>query len=329
MTINIFYFGISKPGLVFLERILKSSLNVKFIGVCGKLKKKNHADKYEKKLLQICKKNKIKFYEPSKITPSVIRKFENSLGIIGGHDKILDKKLINSFNIGVFNFHFGIIPYTRGCNPTMWSILQGDIAGYTIYRISEKIDLGDIVLIKKYKISKFDTSEILYNKFSKSVVIDMYAFLRKILIKYSYSNNKFFIKSTHQNLNLKNNYFSRHLPNSGYVSWFWTKDFISRFNRAFLFQKYKTIKTIYNGQDVYLKIINFKRTNKENIPGTVLYKQGKLIKIAIKKYVVTAVLERYYSFLNQANIVFSNYISSIGTYNIKFNYNKKFYIHNH
>ena len=149
MTINIFYFGISKPGLVFLERILKSSLNVKFIGVCGKLKKKKHADKYEKKLLQICKKNKIKFYEPRNITPSFIRKFKNSLGIIGGYDKILDKKLINSFSIGVFNFHFGIIPYTRGCNPTMWSILQGDVAGYTIYRISEKIDLGDIVLIKK------------------------------------------------------------------------------------------------------------------------------------------------------------------------------------
>lgn len=325
MTINIFFFGISKPGLELLEKILKSSLDINFIGVCGKINKKKHADKYEKKLLKICNKNKIKFYKPKKVTSSVIIKYKNSLGIIGGHDKILDKSLINSFCIGVFNFHFGIIPYTRGCNPTMWSILQGNIAGYTIYKISEKIDLGDTVLIKKYKISKFDTSESLYNKFSKSVVIDMHNLLRKILINYSCSNNNFLTKSSHEHSNLKNNYFSRHLPNSGYVSWFWKKDFISRFNRAFLFQKYKTIKTIYNNKDVFLKIINFKKTNKENIPGKVLYKKGKLIKVAIKKYVVTAILEKNYLFLNQDNIIFSNYAGGNEKYYIRFNYNKKFY----
>lgn len=47
--------------------------------------------------------------------------------------------------------------------------------------------------------------------------------------------------------------------------------------------------------------------------------------MAIKKYVVTAILEKNYLFLNQDDIIFNNYAGGNEKYNIKFNYNKKFY----
>ncbi len=312
--INFFFFGTSKLGIFILKSLIKQK-DFNIIGAIGKKNKKNHADKYENQLIQICRKNKIKYFKNFDEIKKNIK--NNTFGIIGGYDGILREDFIKYFGKGIYNFHFGIIPNVRGCNPTIWSLLKYKQAGYTFYKINSKIDYGEIVNIGKLKITSRDNSFTIYEKLTKQASV----YFKKFLINLK-KNKIYFIKNHYKKR--ENNYFKKYLPNNSYYSWNWKNEFINKFSKSLEFPGYKTGRTLIKSKDIYLKIKKF--VNKKNIykikPGTILYKKNKIIKIKTKFGYVIANLEKNYNFLKIGHS-FENYKEAQYPYFIHYNFLKK------
>lgn len=95
----------------------------------------------------------------------VIQESEIKIGIISG-SRILKKEIISCFELGIINFHPGLLPEIRGLDALLWSIEKDIPAGVSSHIIDHKVDAG--LLIEKRKIpiynddTIFDLSERLY-----------------------------------------------------------------------------------------------------------------------------------------------------------------------
>ena len=174
--VNVVFFGISNLGIKILDNILKDK-KFNIIFVMTRKKSKAHTTGVEKNYLKIIKNNNLNL----KKNLNTIKQFpKNTIGIIGGYDGIVKEDDIEKFDLGVFNIHFGFIPYVRGCNPIMWSILN-DHFGYSIYKIDKKIDKGKIVYSKMYKIRSnfYPNSKKIYEVLSNN----SFAKFKKTILK--------------------------------------------------------------------------------------------------------------------------------------------------
>ncbi len=108
------------------------------------LKKKTLA---EKKILNELKKNNI------------------HLICLAGFMKILSKNFINRFKGKILNIHPSLLPKYKGLN-THERVLKNKekYSGCTVHMVSPKLDSGKIILQKKVKINKNDTTDTLEKK---------------------------------------------------------------------------------------------------------------------------------------------------------------------
>jgi phosphoribosylglycinamide formyltransferase-1 len=97
----------------------------------------------------------------------LIKSNKLDLGIIAGA-RILKTYIINSFSVGIINFHPGLVPEARGLDAMPWSIYKRIPLGVTAHLIDSHIDAGRIIIKEKIPIYKNDTlldlSERLYEK---------------------------------------------------------------------------------------------------------------------------------------------------------------------
>lgn len=69
---------------------------------------------------------------------------------------------------GCLNLHISYLPYGRGSNPNVWSIVENAPAGVTLHHIDSGIDTGDIVAQRRVEISWEDNGGTLYEKLMKA-----------------------------------------------------------------------------------------------------------------------------------------------------------------
>ena len=95
---------------------------------------------------------------------------------------ILSKKIINIFDRNIFNFNAIPIPdYVGGAHYT-WQILNGDKQGaVVIQRLTEIVDRGEVVAIKRFKIEGYSLlpSDYEHQYFSRGVKL-LQEFLAKV-----------------------------------------------------------------------------------------------------------------------------------------------------
>ena len=76
--------------------------------------------------------------------------------------KILPKSFIKKFNGKIVNIHPSLLPKYKGLNTHFKAIQNKDkVAGCTVHFVTAKLDSGKIILQKKVKISKKDTSSMI------------------------------------------------------------------------------------------------------------------------------------------------------------------------
>lgn len=141
-----------------LEDILLPNHDIEVIGVCCS---KTIPDwRNELSVYQYCLENNIKIYELSEISA-----LNADIGLSIRFDKIIPQNIIDSFSIGVFNTHGGILPAYRGTYSNINALLHHESEyGVTLHCIDGGIDTGDIVDILKIKITDKDTGFDLYKK---------------------------------------------------------------------------------------------------------------------------------------------------------------------
>ena len=264
-------FGISDFGIGFLEELIKSKYRISF--VTSKHRAVPHIFDLEARLKKTCDKNGL-FYlgNADSNSPELIERCkEVDLCIMGGYDKILKKKILRAPKYGFINTHLGIIPQNRGCNPVMWAILKRLEQGATTYAVNEKIDKGDIIDIQKLSHNSLNSHEAyleLSRKVSRNIVSCIEKFEMGTVIK---SDGK-------------DCYYTRGMPNDGYVSWNWNNKFIQRFSGAMTFPPYRPMATLINEEPLHLIVERIEFCDSHlHRPGTILFSKDKSISVKTRE----------------------------------------------
>ena len=81
--------------------------------------------------------------------------------------KILPRSIFSMPKYGSFNLHGSLLPRYRGAAPIQWAIINGDkVTGLTTFALADKVDTGNIYLMKSVEIEPEDNFGSLYEKMS-------------------------------------------------------------------------------------------------------------------------------------------------------------------
>ena len=114
-----------------------------------------------------------------------MKKKKNKIKIIclAGFMKILSKNFIKNFKGKILNIHPSLLPKYKGLNTHQKAIDNKEkYSGCTVHYVNSKLDSGKIIIQKKVKILKNDTSEKLAKRILKQEHIIYPKALNKILI---------------------------------------------------------------------------------------------------------------------------------------------------
>ena len=153
---NLINFSKTKKSPISIDLIISNTIKAKGLKIANQYQIKKRIFNFknikttEKKLFILLKKNKIKFI------------------CLAGFMKILSSKFIKQFNGKIINIHPSLLPRYKGLNTHSRAIQNKDkFSGCTVHYVTEKLDSGKIIMQKKIKILKKDTSSSLARKILK------------------------------------------------------------------------------------------------------------------------------------------------------------------
>jgi methionyl-tRNA formyltransferase len=129
-------------------------------------------------------------YSPSKLDSEFISKFSDKIsdlkknfsvvGLVFAYGKIIPQTIIDLFDDKIINIHPSLLPKYRGPSPIQQAILNGDKkTGYSIIKISKKMDSGDIIDQGSADINPNDNYETLRAKLLDMAVDNLSPIVRK------------------------------------------------------------------------------------------------------------------------------------------------------
>lgn len=91
--------------------------------------------------------------------------FTSQLAILIDFGIIVSKQVIDSFELGIINSHFSVLPEWRGADPISFAILSGQpTTGVSLMLVDEGMDTGKILITKSTKIDPSETTPTLTDK---------------------------------------------------------------------------------------------------------------------------------------------------------------------
>lgn len=89
---------------------------------------------------------------------------EPDLIISAGYTHLIPEEIINVPERGAVNLHYSYLPYARGANTNVWSIIDDHPAGVSIHYMVEKVDAGKIIERREVPIYPDDNGRDLYER---------------------------------------------------------------------------------------------------------------------------------------------------------------------
>ncbi len=157
------------------------------------------------------------------------------------------------------------------------------MAGYSTYQVTTRIDDGPLLRQEEICIEDGDTAKSLYDRLCAKVVESYPKVLDAIVeqnwrpLSPSYRDSIYHVKG---------------MPNDRWISWQWHTDFISRFCRALSFPPYPGPRTRIKGEtrEIPFAFSRIGALSTQDVPGTVLDKQGATLKVAGRNGTIIAKL---------------------------------------
>jgi len=95
----------------------------------------------------------------------ILKKLECDLIVVVAYGRILTKEILSIPPLSCINIHGSILPKYRGASPVQHAVLNGEKeTGVTSMYISETVDSGDIIMVKKTLIGEDETSGELFDR---------------------------------------------------------------------------------------------------------------------------------------------------------------------
>tara|TARA_X000000368_G_scaffold73516_1_gene54007 strand:+ start:83 stop:664 length:582 start_codon:yes stop_codon:yes gene_type:complete len=161
-------FSKTNKSPISIDLIISNNSKAKGLnyGKIFKIKKKvlnfKNKNQSEKKLLSILKKNNIKMI------------------CLAGFMKILSRKFINKFKGKIINIHPSLLPKYKGLNTHQRVLINNEkYSGCTVHFVNSKLDSGKIILQKKVKITKKETT----NSLTKKILVEEHKLYAKAILK--------------------------------------------------------------------------------------------------------------------------------------------------
>lgn len=100
--------------------------------------------------------------EPDQL--SVVEILEPDLLISCGFRHIVPEDILSVPEQGSINLHNSFLPYNRGANANVWSIIEDNPAGVTLHYMTADVDNGPIIDRRKVPVYPDDTARRLYKR---------------------------------------------------------------------------------------------------------------------------------------------------------------------
>lgn len=98
-----------------------------------------------------------------------IKSFGADLFVVIAYGQILPSLVLKMPKIFCINVHGSLLPKYRGAAPVNWAVINGDKeTGFTIMKMSPKMDAGEIIVQEKLNIGDDETSESLRVRMAKA-----------------------------------------------------------------------------------------------------------------------------------------------------------------
>jgi len=262
--INLGFFGDDLWALNSLKLIKKEkSFIIKFICL-----RKNQPDK---RIIKFAKRNNIKYFIFKNVNAKEallkIESFKIDFIISMSYDQIFKKNIIKKFKSRIVNCHAANLPFYRGRSPLNWALINDEkYFGITVHYINNKIDQGDIILQKKYRINNNDDFFSIMSKAYEECPKLLFRALKLIKVK-----NVNPIKQS--SICKKGSYFRKRGPGDEIINWDRKSREIFSFIRG-LSKPAVMAKTYCKKDIVYINKSDPKFINVRNnfLPGTILEK---------------------------------------------------------
>lgn len=101
---------------------------------------------------------------------SLVKDIEPDYLISCGYSYRVPENILDIPTRGCLNLHPGYLPYNRGANPNVWSIVEGTPAGVTLHYMDSGIDTGDIISQREVSTSFSDTGKDLHERLEDAQV---------------------------------------------------------------------------------------------------------------------------------------------------------------
>ena len=87
-----------------------------------------------------------------------------------GYRYIISKEILNYFKEKAINFHISYLPWNKGADPNLWSILENTPKGVTIHQLDYGLDTGKIVCQKEIFFKSDETLKSTYEMLNNAIV---------------------------------------------------------------------------------------------------------------------------------------------------------------
>lgn len=101
---------------------------------------------------------------------SSIEKLQPDYLVACGYRHIVPESVLEIPSEGCVNVHPAYLPYNRGANPNVWSIVEGNPAGVTVHYMDADIDRGDIIAREQVETTFADTGKDLHQRLEEAQV---------------------------------------------------------------------------------------------------------------------------------------------------------------
>ncbi len=126
-------------------------------------------------LLQTLIQHKIPYFvfneKEDKINLDILKQIDSNLALVFSFSHKLSSSILEHFKNDIFNIHASLLPKYRGSQPIFWQLKNAEThSALSLYRMSEHLDDGEIIIQKKFEIDSKDTYGILTAVVSQLVV---------------------------------------------------------------------------------------------------------------------------------------------------------------
>lgn len=167
----------------------------------------------------------------------------SKLGVLIDFGIIVSRYVIDSFELGIINSHFSILPQLRGADPISFAILSGqETTGVSLMMIDEGMDMGKILTTKSLPISDKDTTPSLTDK----LIILSDTLLQEYIPRYVSGD----IQPRSQSHPDRATYSRKLSKEDGVIDWNKPADVIEREIRAFI--EWPKSRTTLGSKDVVI-----------------------------------------------------------------------------